>query len=166
MIKIIVQRSGHIRGASIIATRDAHNPYFLFDYGQDAENIKLFSECLEKTSYYEKTHTGLFPEYTVRTILVAMKWKRPEISYPEVGLIPSMQSVLMELFFELAKATGKDWTIHTVSEYMVRQSQVMVAKNIMPLDFCAVYDTYDPGGEYVPAKLEFTLPDEFTITSF
>lgn len=174
MIKIIVQRNGEVFGASIIATKDAIlNPYFLFGEECKEDNQERLQGYMnEALDLYDKVRGksaskgGVMPEYTLRTILLwqHVNFNAP-ISYPEIGCIPGIQSFLMVLFAVMNKHNPeKELVIHTISEYMVRMSQLLVVHDIINKEDIQIYDTAPEDDDYSdvqPAKLEHALPDDF-----
>lgn len=168
MIKITVSRNGMLKGTSIVPTRDVHNVYFLFGTECSEDNQELFSKRMdEANALYKKVRGtdhkgGVMPEYCLRTLLL---WQHlnfnTAISYPETALIPGVQSYLMCLFVVMQRANpDKDLEIITVSEYIIRMGQLLVAAGEIASDEVQVYDT-QPDGE--PEKMNFQIPDEFTL---
>jgi hypothetical protein len=169
MIKITISRNGMLAGSSIIPTKDVHNPYFLFGAECTEENQALLDQHLQdaKTLYrkvYGKSNMGgVIPEFTLRTLLLwqDMRFNDP-ISYPETACIPGVQSFLMCLFVVMQRANpDKDLEIITVSEYMVRMSQLLVTSGELSVDDIEIFDMSTEG--LTPENISFQIPDEFTI---
>lgn len=168
MIKITISRNGMLSGTSIIPTRNVHNVYFLFGSECTDENQDLLADRMkEANDIYDKvrsnsTKGGVIPDYSLRTLLLwqHINFKSP-ISYPETACIPGVQSFLMCLFVAMQRANpDKDLEIITVSEYIVRMSQLLVVAGVLSPDEIEIYDT--PLDDK-PAKMSFQIPDKFTI---
>ena len=169
MIKITVSRNGMLAGTSIIPTQNVHNVYFLFGSECSEENQAELGLRLDEAKAMHKrvqpsvkTMGGVMPEYILRTLLLWQSFQfRGPISYPEAGCIPGVQSFMMCLFVVMQRAyPDADLEIITVSEYMVRMSQLLVAAKELSPDEIQIFDTPIDGE---PANISFQLPDEFCI---
>lgn len=167
MIKLTISRNGMLAGTSIIPTRDVHNPYFLFGSELAEDNqAKLGEYITQAKELYAKVHSpsmgGVIPEFTLRTILLwqSMHYNGP-LAYPETACIPGVQSFLMCLFTIIQRANpDADIEIITVSEYMVRMSQLLISSGELSADSIQVFDT---SPDQTPENISFQIPDDFTI---
>ena len=88
------------------------------------------------------------------------------IEEPEQNLHPKMQSLLADLFAELAKDNKMQFIIETHSEYLIRKTQVLVAnENYMNEDELKennpfkVY--YLPTGDEAPYEMNYSISGRF-----
>jgi hypothetical protein len=175
MIEITVVRDGSLGSVSIVPDRNVMNIYFLFGAECKDDNQARMQKYLDDAfEIYMKAHNiksksdivlgGEIPIYTLRTLML---WGlgghySGQISFPETGCIPGVQSFLMCIFVAIHNEDpSRVLKIGTISEYMVRMSQLMVAKGILvPGEDIKVFDSPING---TPYDISFQLPDEFTI---
>jgi len=169
MINLIISRNGHLEGVSIVPTRDVHNPYFLFGAECTKENQialqthidrakDIYATCMSNSS--PKEFGGTIPEYTVRTLLLWLEIHfSTAISYPEVGCIPRIQSLLMCLVVAINETLEDEHklTVFTTSEYMVRMAQLIVANDILSTDQIQIGDM---AADETPQNMVFTIPSD------
>lgn len=163
MIKMTISRNGMLEGTSIIPTKNVHNPYFLFGSECAEENQMLLSKRIDEAKkLYKKVRKGeklggVIPEYTLRTLLLwqIMDFNGP-ISYPETACIAGVQSFIMCLFVVMQRANpDTNFEIITISEYMVRMLQLLVASGELSIDDVEIFDEQEDN--LVPEKLSFQI---------
>jgi len=174
MIEITVVRDCSLGSVSIVPDRNVMNIYFLFGYECTDENevrmknyideaYKIYAHAFSKKCDSEIILGGEIPIYTLRTLMLwgAGGKYRGSISFPETGCIPGVQSFLMCIFAAIHKEDpSRVLEIGTTSEYIVRMSQLLVAKKILiPEEEIRVFDTPIEG---TPHDISFQIPDEFT----
>ena len=189
MITIKIQRDGNLPKGSVSAfpSRDVHFPYGLFmeyrkeeisfakdllreiDFAEYAcNNNQFFSTLMLYLHFFKPSHLESVLELSSETPNRGREDKVLVWAYPELALLPGHQSKLMDMFSVLNRY--KDVNVVTLSEYMVRKSQVLVMDKKSPfflsMDEIKLYEIYGSKDENSLEELievDFSVPDAFTI---
>jgi hypothetical protein len=190
MITIKVQRDGYLPKGSIsaFASRDVHFPYGLFmdysekeiefarellevvDFGEyPCNNNQFFSTLMLWLKYFKPSHFTSVKDLEENEPKNGRGKKNNVWAYPELALLPGHQSKLMDMWSVLNRYD--DVNIVTLSEYMIRKSQILVVdtKNEFyigreNIKIFEVYPNEDEENDLSDLiEVDFSVPNEFTI---
>lgn len=146
MIELIIKRDGKAEGFSLLVESpqrfNTWNPYNTF-FQPKEEEMEIVKELYRESikvmdDRYKDLH---IPEHTVLTMAYLVHCKNGgTFSFIETACLPGVQSLLMAFIVLLHKRTGANYKINTLSEYMVRCSQVLVAYGIISTDDIKIFD--------------------------
>lgn len=163
MITIKIARNGINEGLSMLAESpqkfNTWNPYnTFFDPKEETiDKLKtLWHLARLEDGSMERSESFYVPQHLI-LVMAMMIEGQTLISYPESGVLPGVQSLFFIFVVLLHKETNKNYIINTLSEYMVRQSQLLVLKEILSTDDITIYDFPNEGENISGEKINETL---------
>lgn len=168
MINITIARDGKASGLTMLAESphkfSSFNPYnTFFKYTEDDvdELRMMWKEACEMYGDNYKTYN--VPEHLILMMLMMLYGKGAynEVSFPEAGVLPAVQSIFLcfvvVLHNKVLKSKCVDIKINTLSEYMVRMSQLLFARGVITNEDIKIFDQDNDGSELTSEEINKIL---------
>jgi hypothetical protein len=142
-ISITIQRDGKAEGLTMLAgpvnSFTTFNPFNTFIEVKESD-VDSFNNTL---SWVKSVSDRYFhwPQHAILLMIQHSKLDDTTLSFPECGLLPGVQAMMMYYIIKLLLDTpDRKVKIRTVSEYMVRALQLIVASGIFPAEDIEILD--------------------------
>jgi hypothetical protein len=142
-LTVTVQRDGKSAGLTMLAESPTRfgtfNPYNTF-----FDPKELDVDGFKNTMCWAKENSGAQHEWPQHGLLLMAQWftsPQIELSFPECGTLPAVQKAMM---YFIAKTVADNPSlvvrIRTLSEYMIRALQVVVARGVLNANEVTILD--------------------------
>jgi len=142
-LTIVVARDGKSEGLSMLAEAphkfSTFNPYNVYFDPKEVD----YASALEDVEWAKRQSKRAFdwPEHLLMLAVMLHSSSIDTVSFPEAGVIPGAQSAFMMFVVKLLiNNPDRNIKINTVSEYMIRMLQVIIASKMLAPEDVAIYD--------------------------